>query len=390
MELFFDLIFVAAVAEVGSPLTAGYSWPGLFRYSFLFILIWWAWIGHTMFSTRFDSDDLIQRALLLLQSFIAAIMAVNAEDALDSRSSAGFGAAYAGMRIVLVLQYWRARRIPETRSLTTRHAVGFGIAAVIWAISALTDTPTRYWLWAAALLIDFATPWISGHHLATVPPDASHFPERFGLFTIILLGEFVAAVMRGIKSHEDWSIPAAATAFAGVAFAFALRWWYFDAAHGAAERHVRSRKQAMLFQLWQYAHLPLFLGIGIAGAGFQRAISEADSRLHGTEAWILCSAVAIVMTALATIAATSDKARGKRTLLEDLLPAIALPSAILGFGAYASLVPSVAVVLILLSACIAQIIMARYTEAPGRLFLDQGNATAIRATPAENSYISSK
>src|SRR5437899_5473757 len=30
---------------------------------------------------------------------------------------------------------------------------------------------------------------------------SAHFPERFGLLTIILLGEFVASVMRGIESQ---------------------------------------------------------------------------------------------------------------------------------------------------------------------------------------------
>ena len=120
MELFFDLIFVAAVAEVGAPLAADYSAAGLLRYAFLFVLIWWAWSGHTLYTTRFHRDDLVNRILLLLQCFIAAVMAANAKEALDSRSSAGFGAAYAGMRIVLVAQYLRARRIPETRELTTR------------------------------------------------------------------------------------------------------------------------------------------------------------------------------------------------------------------------------------------------------------------------------
>jgi len=61
MELFFDLIFVAAVAEVGSPLRSDYSWAGLLRYSFLFVLIWWAWSGHTLYSTRFDHDDLVRK-----------------------------------------------------------------------------------------------------------------------------------------------------------------------------------------------------------------------------------------------------------------------------------------------------------------------------------------
>jgi low temperature requirement protein LtrA len=143
MELFFDLIFVAAVAQVGAPLVEDYTPAGLFRYAFLFVLIWWAWSGHTAYTTRFDHDDLPNRLLVLLQCFIAAIMAANARDALDSRSSAGFGAAYAGMRIVLVAQYLRARSVEETRPLATRYAIGFGTAAVVWLVSALLDPPGR-------------------------------------------------------------------------------------------------------------------------------------------------------------------------------------------------------------------------------------------------------
>ena len=44
-------------------------------FAFLFILIWLAWSGHTLYCTRFDTDDLIQRVLVLVQSFIAAVMA---------------------------------------------------------------------------------------------------------------------------------------------------------------------------------------------------------------------------------------------------------------------------------------------------------------------------
>jgi len=313
MELFFDLIFVAAVAEVGSPLRADYSWPGLLRYSFLFVLIWWAWSGHTLYSTRFDHDDLVQRGLILLQCFIAAVMAANAKEALDSRSSAGFGAAYAGMRIVLVLQYVRARRLLETRELTTRYAIGFGTAALLWIISALLDAPERYWVWALALAVDFLTPWLAVKHSMKFPPDATHFPERFGLFTIILLGEFVAAVMRGIESQEYWSFSAAATAFSSMAFAFVLRWWYFDVGQSASERHVRSKRHAILFQVWHYAHLPLFLGIGVAGVGFERMISlQSGGRLTGGESWVLCSAVAVLMAALISIGATSESSQKRR------------------------------------------------------------------------------
>jgi hypothetical protein len=53
-----------------------------------------------------------------------------------------------------------------------------------------------------------------------VPPNPAHLPERFGLFTLILLGEAVVAVMHGMKSQEDWSVAAAASAFSGMAFLF--------------------------------------------------------------------------------------------------------------------------------------------------------------------------
>ena len=47
--------------------------------------------------------------LTLLQIFAAAAMAANAKAAFDSRDSAGFVAAYAVLRAVLVVQYLRAR-----------------------------------------------------------------------------------------------------------------------------------------------------------------------------------------------------------------------------------------------------------------------------------------
>src|SRR5918911_4575275 len=121
LELFFDLVFAAAVSQVASPLRDDYSLAGLIRFAPLFTLIWWAWTGHAVFSTRFDTDDIVQRALTLLQMFAVAAMAANAKDALDSRSSAGFAAAYAAMRVVLVAQYLRARRVPDARPLTARY-----------------------------------------------------------------------------------------------------------------------------------------------------------------------------------------------------------------------------------------------------------------------------
>jgi low temperature requirement protein LtrA len=360
MELFFDLIFVAAVAQVGAALNKDYSWPGLLRYSFLFVLIWSAWSGHTLYSTRFDTDDLLQRVLTLVQCFIAAVMAANSQDALDSRSSAGFGAAYAGMRIVLVLQYLRARKVPQTRALTTRYAIGFGIAAILWVISALLPAPGRYWVWGAAFAIDFSTPWWTFKHNSKFPPDAAHFPERFGLFTIILLGEFVAAVMRGIESQEYWSLAAASTAFASMAFAFVVMWWYFDGARSSAARHIRNRLEAILFHIWTYGHLPLFLAIGVAGVGFERLISkQGREMLDSSGASILCAAVAILMLALTTLGATQESARGKWSRSSCLWRHYMLVCLVLVLVRYARQLQPVALAGSFLLICLAQVALTK-------------------------------
>jgi low temperature requirement protein LtrA len=306
LELFFDLIFVAAVSQVAEPLREHYSVVGLLRFAPLFVLIWWAWTGHTVFSTRFDTDDVIQRGLTLVQMFAVAVMAANAKDALDSRSSAGFAAAYAAVRFVLVAQYFRARHVPEARPLTMRYLVGHGAAAILWLASALVPAPERFWLWGIAFAIDLGTPWVAVPHSVKVPPDAAHLPERFGLFTLILLGESVVAVMQGMESQEDWSPAAAASAFLGMGISFLIWWWYFDGASGASEQPVRTNREAIRFHIWSYAHFPLYLGIVIAGVGVQRIVTAASrATLTTAESTILVGAMTAVMLAMTTIGATS-------------------------------------------------------------------------------------
>jgi low temperature requirement protein LtrA len=359
MELFFDLIFVAAVAQVGKSLAADYSWAGLLRYSFLFVLIWLAWSGHTLFATRFDTDDLIQRLLILAQSFVAAVMAANSKDALDSVDAAGFGAAYAGMRVVLVLQYLRARRVPATRQLTTRYAIGYAAAAVAWIASALTPVPARYWVWSVALAMDLSAPGLAARHSAKHPPDAAHFPERFGLFTIILLGEFVAAVMHGIEKQETWSVAAFSTAWMSMAFAFVVWWWYFDGAQGPAERHIRTRRQAIGFRIWNYAHLPLFLGIGVAGVGFEHTIAlQGEERLQAAQSWILCVAVATLMAALIAVGATSEKAQKRGGMLRQILLQGSILTAVILLGIFSDYLHPAALVFGLILGCVGQTILA--------------------------------
>jgi low temperature requirement protein LtrA len=356
LELFFDLAFVAAVADVGAPLATHYAPEALPRYGLLFFLIWWAWLGHTMYATRFDTDDIIQRLLTLAQIFGVAVMAINADDALDSRSSAGFAAAYAGLRVLLALQFLRARQIPRARAFATGSAAGYGVAAAIWLVSAMTPAPLRFGLWAVALAADLGTALVTSRHTHQVPPDAAHLPERFGLFTIILLGESLVAVMAGMKTQETWTVAAASSALLGMAVAFTFWWWYFDGVGAAGERLVRSRHDARLFQVWSYAHLPLYLGIGVAGVGAEHAIRFAPvGHFHAGEAWMLCAGLATAMAAIATIAAARPLARVPRA---RIVRHYAVAAATLALGIAGSHVAPAAFLLALVALAVTQLVIS--------------------------------
>lgn len=274
LELFFDLAFVAAVAQVAAPLAHDFTAAGVGRFSTLFVLIWWAWLGQTIFATRFGGRDPWERAFTFVQICAAAAMAVNSRGTLDSRDSAGFAAAYAVIRLVLAIQYARVDHA-AARTLVRRYGAGTALSSVAWLVSAVVPPPARFGLWLAAGAADAATPLVAERHGTRVPPHSEHLPERFGLFTIILLGEAMAAVMRGMGTHESWPPAAAVSVAAGLVVVFQVWWAYFQRIGVAAPRRVRSSRQMRHLLAWSYGHLPFYLGLVVLGVGFEHVIVSA-------------------------------------------------------------------------------------------------------------------
>jgi len=302
LELFFDLVFVAAVAQVSSRLAAQYSFVELGRFAFLLLVIWWAWHGYAMYATRFDTDDRVERAATLLQMVAVIFMAANAEQGLDSESSAGFAAAYAVMRLILVGRYMRPMPHGATRVLARDHAAGIGAAAAIWLVSSVTPVPWRYALWTIALVVDLGAAVVVTRHSVTAPPHASHLPERFGLFTLILLGEAMVAIMTGIQHQPEWSLAAATTALSGVGLVCALWWLYFEGVNAAGHRHVRCEADSRRLAAWSGAHLPLYFGIVLLGVATEHAVRGGGwHTLHGQETALAALGGGLAVSALAVL-----------------------------------------------------------------------------------------
>jgi low temperature requirement protein LtrA len=317
LELFYDLVYVATIVELGSKLSDDVSLTGFLGFVALFIPVWWSWVGTTFYSNRFDSDDALHRILVFVQISLVAAMAVNVYDGLGERSI-GFAVSYAGVRGILILMYMRAYYfIPEARPLVRRYMIGFGIAAAIWLVSIFFPAPLRFGLWALALAIDFYTPLSAGSRRLQnqLPPSPHHLPERFGLFTIIVLGEGFLKVIGGLAEYgislNDWVFD-----FPGIVLSAALWWIYFD---NVAEAVVRWGTGWTL--VWLYVHLPLHIGLTALGIGLYKAVTADSGELLKDEyRWLICGAVALALAAIALVEwATVERAGDNKGSFELML-----------------------------------------------------------------------
>ncbi len=356
LELFYDLVFVVAIAELAHNLEGHVSLSGFFGFVALFVPIWWCWVGATFYATRFDTDDLGHRLLTLVQMAIIAALAVNVHHGLGE-SSVGFALSYAAVRGILIIQYLVAGyHVVAARSLTTWYATGFSISAILWLISVFVPVPLRFGLWALGLVVDFTTPLTAGRLVAQIPPSMSHVSERIGLFTIIVLGESIMAVVRGV-TEQKWDTSSVLVALLGLSIAFSLWWIYFDSVDGSPLRAMKAGRMGIAL-IWLYGHLPLAIGLAATGVGVELMVSS-ETDLSEAARWLLCGSVALCLSVLALIhliTCTLGTTRRRK-----ILSAYRLGSAgfILVLAAAGSRLSPVVLIALVAVACAVQVVLAQ-------------------------------
>ena len=114
--------------------------------------------------------------------------------------------------------------------------------------------------------------------------------ERFGFFTIFVLGESVIAVGNGLQGVE-WRFLGVVTAIVGFSAAVWMWWLYFERADERAEgsvisQAVRSGKWDLLLSfVYGYGHYFTYAGIVAAPIGVQASIeATAESEAHSPSA----------------------------------------------------------------------------------------------------------
>ncbi|MGA4960312.1 low temperature requirement protein A [Streptomyces lavendulocolor] len=299
LELFFDLCFVVAVSQASAQLAEqvieGHLARGLGYYAAAFFAIWWAWMGFSWFASAYDTDDVPYRIATFVQIAGALTLAAGIPDAFEGDFTV-ITAGYALMRIGVVSQWLRASledQDPARRRVARRYAVGISLLQVGWIGRLWLPEQLQMPVFALLVIGELLVPMISerGARAAWHP---EHIVERFGLFTLIVLGETVASVARAVQEgiHGEHLFELCLIAAGGLLTVFTM-WWMYFAQPGAAL--ITTQKQAFR---WGYGHYFILGSAAGVGAGLEIGIALLEH--HGdvssfTAAWIFSTAVAVFL-----------------------------------------------------------------------------------------------
>ena len=279
LELFFDLCFVVAVAQAATLLehdVAEHHFAhGVVSYFLVFFAIWWAWMNFTWFASAYDTDDDVYRLSVLIAIVGALVIAAGVPRAFDDGEFLVVAIGYSVMRLANTGQWIRAAvSDPGHRRAATRYAIGTPVVQVGWWLWwwLASEGGDRYWSFLVLVAAELLVPvWAERSGMTSWHPG--HITERYGLFTLIVLGESVLAASVAFEGGLGGGADADLLwlAAAGIVIVFAMWWLYFDRASTLTPRNNF---------FWGYSHYLIFASAGAVGAGLVVNVAFHTGEAH--------------------------------------------------------------------------------------------------------------
>ncbi|MCK8613468.1 low temperature requirement protein A [Gordonia sp. C13] len=285
LELFFDLVFVVAVSiaavQFHHALTENHIVDGLISYAFVFFAIWWAWMNFTWFATSFETDDWLYRGLTFLQMAGVLVLASGIGSAFVDHEFGLVVVGYVIMRVAMVAQWLRASVSAGDRRRTTQlYAAGIAVLQILWLLWLLVPSGAASTVAFVVLAgAELAVPVIAERQ-GTTPWNPHHITERYGLFTLILLGESLLASSNAIieaLDNDQALAPLISIAILTFIATAALWWIYFWPPH---HRAIGSLTDSLRYG---YVHYFVFAAAGAFSAGIEVEIDALTDHSVLTE-----------------------------------------------------------------------------------------------------------
>lgn len=274
LELFYDLVYVIAIARITHHLSEHISIHGFLEYSSLFILIFWGWLNGSLYHDLHGNEGLRTRLMTLWQIMIIAALAITIDQPGDKE--------YFNVTIVLMIMqlyiayiWWSVGFYdPSHRQYSRPYMILFLFS---FALMALSLVVSHEWLGVLVPLIilgNYTPPFIAHRLLRRSSLELNLSPsmsERLGLFTIIVFGEVVLGVVNGI-SKLDITIFSTWLKFAfATSIVFILWWLFFTMASNRSAK--KGFTNATLLEL---LYIPTLISLGLIAACFSSLFSLHD------------------------------------------------------------------------------------------------------------------
>lgn len=309
LELFYDLVYVVLIAQIAHSLSKNPTVEGVAGYVFLFVMVWWAWLNGSIYHESHGNNDVRTRVFTFAQMITVGAMAIFAHGALDD-TSAEFALAFAAYQLILTYMWWRTGVYdPAHRPFSRPYVALYLLTTLLMIGSVFVPAPTRFVIWGIALLISLLLPILTlGYRpkneseriqMASILTVSPALVERFGLFTIIVLGEVIVGVVNGAAGHRDLDWEVGITALLGMLVAIGVWWIFFDSIS-----HHKPRANSVMTRAWFYLHLIVGMGIAATGAAMLNVIESVGEPLPSTVQWLLVGAISVILFGVALLMRT--------------------------------------------------------------------------------------
>lgn len=280
LELFLDLVFVAALALTSRTLAQRLDWAGAFQTVVLLLAIWWVWSVTALVTDLYHAQRPPIFVMTLWVMLGTILIAGTLPDAFSDRALVFAGAYVAinlGRGIFLVATLHNRAAHPHP----SRFVFWFLVSAVPWLAGGLVAGPARGLLWTAALAIDYGSAWLryptprlGRIYKSQYTVAADHLAERYQQFFTLALGDLI---LLATLAYTDNDTTLGRTAALLLAFAVAVLLWqiYVHRAGALLKATIESSRDPGGFvRSAPNTHLLMVAGVVAASAGFEVVIAH--------------------------------------------------------------------------------------------------------------------
>jgi low temperature requirement protein LtrA len=295
VELYFDLAFVFAFAQVVAFLHKEHTVVSVGKSALLFIMIWLAWSQFTWSANALSSSGRVTRLLMLVATIATIPMGASVQTAFGGGGLAFSLSMVTIMVMALTAMMTSAPDVGNLRQSVIVYALPTFVSLAVFTVGGFLDGQARITAWILAVLVFIYSLVRAGQSEWIVRPG--HFAERHGLILIVALGEVIVAI--GIPvvdrlTNGDGRIgamTASALVLSGI-LAGLLFWSYFDRFAPALEHRTeeltdRNQRGRLARDAYTVCHLFIVGGVILTAAALEEVTLNPDEPLDAVWRWML-------------------------------------------------------------------------------------------------------